>query len=276
LQFATAALDAVYADLVMLDQVDRQLPSEQPTSLPFRNEIALEGVGYSYAEADREAVQEVDLRIRRGDFVGICGPTGGGKTTLVDLMTGLLEPTSGVIRVDGRDIANHVRGWQVNLGVVPQNLFLLDDSLRRNIALGIPDDLIDEQAVDEAIRLAQLDDFVASLPKGLDAQVGELGVRLSGGQRQRVAIARALYRRPNVLVFDEGTSALDNVTEAQLVEMLEQVRGERTIMVVAHRLSSVRACDYIVFVDDGRVIAVAPFGELIETNPAFRDMAART
>jgi ATP-binding cassette subfamily C protein len=152
----------------------------------------------------------------------------------------------------------------------------MDDTLRRNIALGVPDDLIDDQAVNEAIRLAQLDDFVASLPNGLDTQVGELGVRLSGGQRQRVAIARALYRRPGVLVFDEGTSALDNVTEAQLVEMLEQVRGERTIMVVAHRLSSVRACDYIVFVDEGRVIAVAPFGELIETNPAFRDMAART
>lgn len=276
LQFATAALDSVYADLVMLDQADPHLPSQQPTPLPFGNEIALKSVSYSYAEADREAVQQVDLRIRRGDFVGICGPTGGGKTTLVDLITGLLEPTSGVIRVDGRDIANHVRDWQANLGVVPQDIFLLDDSLRLNIALGARDDRIDDVAVLEAIRLAQLDDFVASLPDGLDTRVGEQGIRLSGGQRQRVAIARALYRRPSVLLFDEGTSALDNVTEAQLVEMLEQVRGERTIMVVAHRLSSVRACDYIVFVDGGQVAAVAPFGELIEMNRTFREMAART
>ncbi|MGH8872819.1 MAG: ABC transporter ATP-binding protein [Acidimicrobiia bacterium] len=276
LKFATAALDNVYADLVMLDRADLQLPAQAALPLPFQNEIVLEGVGHRYAESDREAVLQVSLRIRRGDFVGICGPTGGGKTTLVDLVTGLLEPTSGVIWVDGQNIAEHMRRWQANLGVVPQDVFLMDDSLRRNIALGVGDDLIDDQAVDEAVRLAQLDDFVASLPGGLDTWVGEHGVRLSGGQRQRVAIARALYRRPDVLVFDEGTSALDNVTEAQLVEMLEHVRGERTIIVVAHRLSSVRACDYIVFVDGGNVIAVAPFSELIEMNSTFREMAART
>jgi ATP-binding cassette subfamily C protein len=276
LKFGVAAVDNVYAELVMLDRADPQLSSEPIVPLPFQDEIALEGVGHRYAEADNEAVLQVNLRIKRGDFVGICGPTGGGKTTLVDLVTGLLEPTSGTIRVDGRDIAEHVQRWQANLGVVPQELFLMDDSLRRNIALGVPDDLIDEQAIDEAIRLGQLDVFVTSLPNGLDTQVGELGVRLSGGQRQRVAIARALYRRPGVLIFDEGTSALDNVTEAQLVEMLERVRGERTIMVVAHRLSSVRACDYIVFVDGGQVAAVAPFDELIEKNITFREMAART
>lgn len=276
LKFATAGLDSVYRDLVMLDHADLQLPSQPTPPLPFEEEIALEGVGHRYAEADSEAVLGVSLRIKRGDFVGICGPTGGGKTTLVDLITGLLEPTSGIIRVDGRNIAESMRRWQANLGVVPQNVFLMDDSLRRNIALGVPDDLVDEQAVRDAISLAQLDDFVASLPKGLDTRVGELGVRLSGGQRQRVAIARALYRRPGVLVFDEGTSALDNVTETQLVEMLERVRGERTIIVVAHRLSSVRACDYIVFVDGGHVTAVAPFSELIELNSTFREMAART
>ena len=276
LKFGVAAIDNVYAELVMLDRADPQLSFEPIVPLPFQDEIALEGVGHRYAAADRDAVLQVNLRIKRGDFVGICGPTGGGKTNLVDLVNGLLETTSGTIRVDGRDIAEHVQRWQANLGVVPQELFLMDDSLRRNIALGVPDDLIDEQAIDEAIRLAQLDVFVASLPNGLDTQVGELGVRLSGGQRQRVAIARALYRRPGVLIFDEGTSALDNVTEAQLVEMLERVRGERTIMVVAHRLSSVRACDYIVFVDGGQVAAVAPFDELIEKNITFREMAART
>jgi ATP-binding cassette, subfamily B, bacterial PglK len=276
LKFATAALDHVYADLVMLDGADPQLPSHTPPPLPFEEEISIEGVTHRYAEADGEAIHDVNLRIKRGDFVGICGPTGGGKTTLIDLIIGLLEPSAGTIRVDGRNIAEHVRPWQANLGVVPQTLFLMDDTLRRNIALGVPDDLIDEKAVAEAVRLAQLDDFVASLSKGLNTRVGELGVRLSGGQRQRVSIARALYRRPSVLIFDEGTSALDNATEEQLVEMLERVRGERTILVVAHRLSSVRACDYIVFVEGGQVTAVAPFSELIETNSAFRAMAART
>lgn len=276
LKFSAAALDDVYDDMVMLDREHDDHPDEACASMPFEDAIVLDGVGYTYAGTDHDAIHEVDLQIRRGDFVGICGSTGGGKTTLVDLITGLLEPTSGTIRVDGTDIAGDVRSWQANLGVVPQNVFLIDDTLRSNIALGVPDDQIDDEAVQEAVRMAQLQEFVETLPDQLDTLVGEHGVRLSGGQRQRVAIARSLYRRPSVLVMDEGTSALDNITEGHLVETLERVRGERTILVVAHRLSSVKDCDYIVFVDGGRIVAVAPYSELIETSSTFREMATKT
>lgn len=276
LKFSSAALDDVYADMVMLDREDRGLPKQITEPMPFRRDITLERVGYSYAQANGHALQEVNLQIRRGDFVGICGATGGGKTTLVDLITGLLEPTSGTIRVDGKDISDDIRAWQANLGVVPQNIFLIDDTLRRNIALGVPEDAVDDDAVEEAVHMAQLDRFVATLPDRLETKVGEHGVRLSGGQRQRVSIARSLYRKPSMLVMDEGTSALDNLTESNLVKTLENVRGERTILVVAHRLSSVETCDYIIFVDGGRVVATAPYRELIETNRAFREMAIRS
>lgn len=276
LKFSSAAMDDVYDDLVMLDNQpwkDHERPDER---LPFNREIVLDGVGYQYAETDRPALSGVNLHIENGDFVGICGATGGGKTTLVDLISGLLEPTAGRILVDGVDIADHPHGWQANLGAVPQSVFLMDDTLRRNIAFGLPDQDIDESTLNEVLHMAQLDTFVSTLPHGLETRVGEQGIRLSGGQRQRVAIARALYRRPSVLIMDEGTSALDNLTETQLVNTLERVRGERTIIVVAHRLSSVRSCDYIIFVDEGRVVGTAPFAELVETNSTFREMAAKT
>lgn len=276
LKFSSAALNDVYDDLLMLDREAHDHPDHASPTMPFREAIVLSGVAYAYEGTDQPAIRDVNLRIRRGDFVGICGPTGGGKTTLMDLITGLLAPSAGSIRVDGADIATHVRSWQANLGVVPQNVFLVDDTLRSNIALGVPEEQIDHQAVKDAIRMAQLEEFVGSLPEGMDTRVGEHGVRLSGGQRQRVAIARSLYRQPAVLIMDEGTSALDNVTEGHLVDTLERVRGERTILVVAHRLSSVKACDYIAFVDGGRIVAVAPYGELLETNSTFREMATRT
>lgn len=276
LKFSAAALDDVYDDLVMLDSRPTTHPQDPVQPLSFEREIVLDSVGYTYSEADRPALSQVSLRIENGDFVGVCGATGGGKTTLVDLITGLLKPSTGCIRVDGFDIGDHPRRWQENLGYVPQSVFLMDDTLRRNIAFGIPDENIEDTAVAEALSMAQLESFVATLPDGLDTRVGEQGIRLSGGQRQRVAVARALYRRPSVLIMDEGTSALDNLTETQLVNTLERVRGERTILVVAHRLSSVRSCDYIIFVDDGRVVAKAPFNELVETNSTFREMAAKT
>jgi len=215
----------------------------------------------------------VGLVIRRGEQVGICGPTGGGKTTLVDLITGLLAPSQGQVRVDGVDIQTNLRGWQRNLGVVSQMVFLVDDTLRRNIALGIPDDKIDEQAVCEAIRLAQLEELVARLPQGLDTVVGERGVRLSGGERQRVAIARALYYRPQVLIFDEGTSALDNITEQELMRALRSLRGGHTIVLVAHRLSTVHDADRVVFVENGRIAGIDTFEGLCATSESFRAMA---
>ena len=170
----------------------------------------------SYEDATRPALEDIDLVIRRGESVGIVGATGAGKSTLVDVLLGLLRPTSGRVLLDGEDLTGYERAWQRLIGYVPQDPYLLDDTLRRNIAFGIPDAMIDEQRLARACTLAQLDDFVRQLPDGLETMVGEDGVRLSGGQRQRVAIASALYQDPAVLVFDEATAALDNQTEREV------------------------------------------------------------
>jgi ABC-type multidrug transport system fused ATPase/permease subunit len=274
LKFASAAIDDVHADLVLVEREAPDLAEESPPPLPFEREVLVEGVSFAYEGTDRPALKDVDLRIGAGEAIGICGPTGGGKTTLADLITGLLTPTSGRVIVDGVDIREHVRAWHSNLGVVPQMVFLVDDSLRRNIALGLPDKEIDEEAVSEAVHLAQLDEVVAALPQGLDTVVGERGVRISGGQRQRVSIARALYRQPKVLILDEGTAALDNSTEQKLMEALERLRGDHTIILIAHRLSTVRRCDRIVYVDEGRIAGTDTYDGLIRENTAFRRMSS--
>jgi ATP-binding cassette, subfamily B, bacterial PglK len=271
IRFATAPLDDLTRDLHMIEVLD--VPRGEVEALPFAQAIRLEQVTFRYEGADRDAVHELDLTIAPGEVLGICGPTGGGKTTLTDLITGLLEPTSGRITVDGKDLTANVRRWYATLGVVPQMVFLVDDSLRRNIALGLRDRDIDAGAIDEAVELAQLREFVDSLPEGLDTQVGERGVRISGGQRQRISIARALYRRPDVLVFDEGTSALDNATESALIAALERLRGSRTILLVAHRLSTVRKADRIVLMQHGEAVALGTYDDLLESSPEFRALA---
>ena len=197
----------------------------------------------------------------------------GGKTTLVDLLAGLLEPTSGSITVDGVNMQGRESAWQQNLGVVSQSAFLLDDTLRRNVALGVPDGKINESAVVEAIDHAQLSEFVDSLPDGLETIVGERGIRISGGERQRVAIARALYQRPSVLILDEGTSALDNITEAQLIRTLDTLQGQRTIIIVAHRLTTVRNCDRIVLIKGGKIAEIGRYDELMVRSSEFQRLA---
>lgn len=273
IRFSTAPTADVYGDLRMIEGDSAHDVSGEP--VVFEREIRLDSVSFTYDQADAPALEGVDLVIARGEQLGICGPTGGGKTTLVDLITGLLAPTTGAILVDGQDIAGRRRSWQRSLGTVPQTPFLLDDSLRRNIALGVPDADIKEADVIEAIRLAQLTDFVRSLSSGLDTVVGERGIRLSGGQRQRIAIARALYQRPQVLLFDEGTSALDSATEQEFMFALRGLRREHTILLVAHRLSTLRDSDRVVFISHGQIAAIDTFERLLRTNGAFRDMAAK-
>lgn len=271
LRFSAAAVEHVHHDLELVQQVEQPGAGLQ---VRFTDALRLRGVSYTYEESAHPAVMDIDLEIRPGEVVGICGPTGGGKTTLTDLIIGILPPTAGTVEVDGTDLRAAIPSWFSNLGVVPQMVFLMDDTLRANIALGVASDEVDEVAVREAVHLAQLDRFVESLPDGLDTHVGERGVRISGGQRQRVAIARALYRRPKVLVFDEGTSALDNVTEATLIESLERLRGSHTVLLVAHRLSTVRNCDKIVFLEGGRITAVGDFERLRQQSAGFRALAS--
>lgn len=273
LKYATPAVDQLYEDLVLIEGAGgaRKLPNHVEP-LPFTQEITVDRVSFRYEGTQENVLTDVSLSITRGEFIGVVGPTGGGKSTLVDLLLGLLQPTSGTILVDGVNMADHTAAWQRNLGMVPQTVFLVDDTLKRNIALGIADSEIVEEHVWEAVRMARLERFVAQLPGGLETVVGERGVRLSGGQRQRVAIARALYHRPNVLVLDEGTSALDNRTEAELMEELQRLHGTRTIITIAHRLSTVRKCDRIVLVQAGRVVDTGSFEELEERNPDFGRM----
>ena len=271
LKFANAPLDDLHRDLLMVEAEDQPDSDVQP--LPFRSELRLDSVAFRYPTADRDALTGISISIRAGEVIGICGPTGGGKTTLTDIATGLLEPTTGTVTVDGLDLKLHARAWQRSLGIVPQMVSMTDESLRKNIALGVPSRKIDEEAVQEAVHLAQLSEFVASLAEGLDTVVGERGVRISGGQRQRLAIARALYRRPKVLVFDEGTSALDNATEREVMTALERLRGDHTIILVAHRLSTVKKADRIMLVNQGRCDALGTYQELMDTSASFRNLA---
>jgi ATP-binding cassette, subfamily B, bacterial PglK len=271
IRFASTPLQDVHADLVTIQRLAE--PADKPAPLPFREALEAEGVCFRYERAETDALRRINLTIRPGEQIGICGPTGGGKTTLIDVLTGLLEPTGGRVAVDGVDVHAHPRAWRRSLGVVPQMVFLTDDTLRRNIALGVPDEDIDDEAVAEAVGLAQLGPFIASLPRGLDTSVGERGVRISGGQRQRIAIARALYTRPSVLVFDEGTSALDNLTEEHLMSAIERLRGDHTIILVAHRLSTVQNCDRVVFLEGGLISGLGSYDDLAVSHPGFRAMA---
>jgi ATP-binding cassette subfamily C protein len=273
LRYSRSWIQALRADLAALPAPAPIVAPDAAATLRFTDALALERVSYAYAGESDAVLVDVSLTIARGESIGLVGPSGSGKSTLVDLLLGLLEPTAGRITVDGRDVASTLGSWQRQIGYVPQEPFILDDTIRRNVAFGIADREIDDRRVTTALKLAQLADFVTTLPRGLDTMLGERGTRLSGGQRQRVAVARALYHEPDVLVFDEATSALDSATERELIDALEALRGVKTLIVVAHRLSTVRRCDRLALLRDGRLAAVGSYDELIERDPAFRAMA---
>jgi ATP-binding cassette subfamily C protein len=273
LRYSRSWIHALRADLTALPPPARAAAAADTHAIRFTRAIALERVAYTY-EGEREPVLvDVSLTIAKGESLGVVGPSGAGKSTLIDLLLGLLEPTAGRITVDGRDIASAVRAWRRHIGYVPQEPFILDDTVRRNVAFGLPDADIDDRRVMAALGLAQLADVATALPRGLDTMLGERGTRLSGGQRQRVSIARALYHEPEVLIFDEATSALDTPTERELIAALEALRGVKTLVVIAHRLSTVRHCDRLALLRDGRLAAVGPYEELLARDPAFRAMA---
>jgi ABC-type multidrug transport system fused ATPase/permease subunit len=280
MRFNQVALKRLHEDLVDLetdnpDQVSGGGGQESDqTPLPLRKEVAMKNLSFTYPNTEIPSLESIDLSIRPCQIVGFVGETGAGKTTLVDLILGLLEPTEGVLEVDGEPVqGDRVQRWQRSCGYIPQVIFLSDDTIRANIAFGIPKELVDENAIVRAARMAQIDDFIATLPKGYDTEVGERGVRLSGGQRQRIGIARALYHDPAVLVMDEATSSLDGATEAGVMEMIHRLGKLKTLIVIAHRLSTVRACDVIYVLHNGRIIASGTYSDLASTNPYFRSMA---
>lgn len=273
LRASAPAVDSIYDDMLLIRHEVAPEWEEAGGALALGSELRVEGVSYTYPGAVRPAISDVNLVLPSGGSLGIVGPTGAGKSTLVDLVVGLLTPTEGRILSDGVDLKGRHRRWRQRIGYVPQSIFLLDDTLRRNIAMGIADERIDDDAVEAAIRMARFEGVVASLPEGLDTPLGERGIRLSGGERQRVGIARALYHDPDLLVFDEATSALDNVTEAEVNRAVESLRGRKSMLVIAHRLSTVRRCDRLLYLEDGRIVAEGSYDDLLASDPRFRRMA---
>jgi ABC-type multidrug transport system fused ATPase/permease subunit len=262
LKVSRTAIETIYTDL----HLPVRLTQEEKLSQFVFSDLATRDLKFSYEGTDRSVLDDICVRIRSGEAVGFVGQSGSGKSTLIDIMLGLLEPQSGSVLINGQDISQVKTAWQKSIGYIPQTIFLMDDSLRRNIAIGIADNEIDEDAVQEALKSAQLEDFVASLPEGLDTVVGERGVRLSGGQRQRIGIARALYHRPSVLVLDEATSSLDTETEHEVMKAVQALQGDKTVIIVAHRLSTVEYCDRLYRLDAGRIVDEGTFDEVMNRS----------
>jgi len=237
----------------------------------MQSSLSCDNVSFGYEGGPPLALDRISFTIERGQSVGIVGPTGAGKSTLVDILLGLLPPTTGRVLIDGAPLEGRERAWQRQIGYVSQDVYLLDDTLRRNIAFGMPDGAIDETRLAAAVAQARLDEVVAALPSRLETVVGENGIRLSGGQRQRVAIARALYHDPPVLFFDEATAALDNQTEREVTEAIANVHGTRTVVAIAHRLSTVKSCDRLIYLRDGKLAGIGTFSDLM-TDPTFRHL----
>lgn len=220
----------------------------------FKNNIELRNIGMIYENNEVPALNKINIKICKGETIGIFGKSGSGKSTLVDIMLGLLKPTSGLVLVDNCNISNNKHQWQNLIGYVPQTIFLLDDSIKNNIAFGIPNNKISHDALNKAIDDAQIRELINELPNGLDTVVGERGVRLSGGQRQRIGIARALYKNPEILVLDEGTSALDYTTENNIMKSINAFKHNKTIIIIAHRLSTLENCDSLYEINKGNLI----------------------
>jgi ATP-binding cassette, subfamily B, bacterial PglK len=277
IRFFRPALDNLHSDLIGRPQSDSWYGEPgKPTRGPlaFEHAIEVDGVSFRYPGREEYVARGLHLTIPKNSTVGFVGGTGSGKSTLVDIILGLLEPEEGSIRIDGVALGpENMARWRKKLGYVPQHIFLCDDTITQNIAFGIPAESIDHAAVERAARVANLHAFVTELPDGYATVVGDRGVRLSGGQRQRIGIARALYHDPDVLVMDEATSALDGITEDAVMEAIGSISGQKTIILVAHRLSTIQDCDAIYLFERGKIVVSGTYDELISTSKQFRAMA---
>lgn len=250
--YSLPSLDLIYHDLKAIEE-EPEIKKKEELEWQFEKEISVKKVCYHYSDSENMVINNVSFDIPKGKTVAFIGPSGAGKTTMVDIILGLLKPQYGKVYADDLDIHKHSYVWQKEIGYIPQVIYLSDDTIRNNIAFGVDKDQIDERAIENALRRAQLYEFVENLPEGLDTVVGDRGVRLSGGQRQRIGIARALYHDPEVLVLDEATSALDNETEAAVMEAIDHLQGTKTILIIAHRLTTIRNVDMIYEVSGGKV-----------------------
>jgi ABC-type multidrug transport system fused ATPase/permease subunit len=250
-------LDFVYENLTESMKTDKAMRAERAAiagpELHLEKEIELKGITFAYPDSDVRIFENANMLVKKGQSVGIMGPSGAGKSTIVDILLGLLHVQAGEIMCDGSNIFSNYDSWLAQIGYIPQSIYLVDESIRENIAFGIDADRIDEDRIWQVMEEAQLADFVRTLPEGLDTTIGDRGVRLSGGQRQRIGIARALYHNPEILVFDEATSALDNETEAAVMEAINSFHGRKTMVIIAHRLNTIENCDVIYEVKDEKI-----------------------
>ena len=270
-----AILDRLYQDLVSDEQHDL-FPKEggEEEDLPFRHRILLEGIRFRYPEGERNVIEGLELEIPMESVVGLAGSTGSGKTTLVDIILGLHIPQGGRMLIDNAPVVPaNIRAWRRKIGYVPQDIYLSDDTVTRNIAFGIPDNRIDYEQVRRAARIAALDDFIQTLPEQYSTVIGERGVRLSGGQRQRIGLARALYRSPEVLVLDEATSSLDGATEEAVLNAIRSASKAKTVIMIAHRLNTLKDCDVIYMLEKGRISSSGTYDGLLLENREFMRMA---
>ena len=272
LRYNLAPMETLQREMKLIDV---KFHKRNTSVLEFKNSIELKNISYQYPNSQNNAIDDFNLIIKKNSTIGIVGSSGAGKTTLVDIVLGLLEPNDGKIIVDGAEVSQkNITLWQHSIGYVPQSIFLLDTSVAGNIALGVNLEEINMEAVIKAARLANIHDFVINdLPNGYDTMLGERGIRISGGQRQRIAIARALYNDPALLIFDEATSALDGVTEKVIMEAIKSLSHQKTIVLIAHRLNTVKDCDLICVLSKGEVVGQGHYKELLDTNRAFQQLA---
>ena len=245
--------DEIHDDSVSYDP--KAYKKDAPvTKLPVKREIELKDISYKYPGTETYVLEDADMTIPVGKSVGVVGTSGAGKTTIIDVLLGLLKVENGEILADGVEVRDNYQSWLKNIGYIPQTIFMIDSTIRKNVAFGCPDSEIDDEKVWQALKEAQLDTYVRSLPEGLDTKIGERGIRLSGGQRQRIGIARALFEDPEVLVLDEATSALDGETEAAIMESINRLHGRKTLIIIAHRLQTIEKCDMVYRIKDGKAV----------------------
>jgi ATP-binding cassette, subfamily B, bacterial PglK len=279
MRYNISALDAIYYDIQTLKQQPQLTGSNEvgfqlePSRIHLNRDLEFKHVGYHYPHSEHSAIPDLSLVMPKGQVVGIVGHSGAGKTTFVDLLLGLLTPTSGQILADGVDITRNISSWRRNVGYIPQNIYLFDDTVRANIAFGYFPEQIDDNRIWTVLKAVQLEEFIAELPEQLDTSIGEGGVRLSGGQRQRIGIARALYHNPRLLIMDEATSALDNQTEQAVTQAIEKLSKDRTVVIIAHRLSTVQKCDVIYMMGKGKILCSGTYNELLANNLDFQKLA---
>jgi HlyD family secretion protein len=271
----TAAFEAIKADLLASLTLDEQSKADlQSNDFQYIKKIKLDNVSFTYPNKMSPALNNINIEIPVNATIGFVGESGSGKSTLIDLLLGLIEPSQGALMLDNKTIgSNNKHAWQQRIGFVPQSIFLSEGSIAENIAFGLNKKDIDIEKVQQAVKYSHLESLVNSLPQGLNTKVGERGIQLSGGQRQRIGIARALYNQADVLVFDEATSALDGITEKVIMDAIQELSGQKTIVMIAHRLKTVQKCDVIYFIEQGRVVDQGTYQQLIDSNPKFKKMA---